>query len=100
MQTVQFEGNLLDAVPFETQTGPRLLAALDGPKGLVKEDEDVTGEPSLVALNWDVGSGWQASPFSVGDGTLDDGEANVTRGELKKSLYTVEALRKMDYEEE
>jgi hypothetical protein len=89
-------------VVFETQTGPRLLAALDGLKGQGDdgEDEAVTGEPSLVAHSWDAESGWVSSPFSVGDGALGDGEADVTRAELRKSLYTIEPLRKMEHEED
>lgn len=87
---------------FQTEAGPRLLAALDGLKGPGNEGEDeaVTGEPSLVAHSWDAESGWQPSPFSVGDGALDDGEADITRAELRKSLYTIEPLRKMEHEED
>lgn len=94
-QTVPLAGNLLDAVTLDTERGPQLLAALDAP-------QDAVGDPSVVTLGWDGESGsWQPSPFPVADGALDDGEADITREELTKSLYSTETtLRKMGHDEE
>ena len=111
VQTDRLPANPLDLIPVDTQTdSPQLIVAMDNsPNGHPESDGQEDGEkespaspsyPSLIKYGWDGDSGWRQTPFEVQDGTPGNGEADITKDELKKSLYTVEPLRKTDYDDD
>lgn len=80
------------------QTSPRILAALDSRHGSGDEEETQKRNPSLVTLSWDEKAGWQPSQFPVA--ALDDDAEEITLQDLKRTLYTLESLRKREYDDE
>ncbi|KAL1865784.1 hypothetical protein VTK73DRAFT_5076 [Phialemonium thermophilum] len=115
-QTVRFAAPPLDVAIASQPTADkpnqdaRLYVSLDISQAATQQhlageaSNNPSGPPpqsSLLTLAWeDASSSWQPAPFAVGDDALDDGEADVSPESLQRSLYAIEPLRKMDYDDE
>ncbi|KAI2640529.1 hypothetical protein GGS26DRAFT_586532 [Hypomontagnella submonticulosa] len=102
-QTLGLPGSPLDATIAPKPVGPlRLVVATDPHHSTAtntESQEDVTGpgEPSLLLFERDEAGNWarQGSIADIADGNLD-----LSREELEKTLYTVGKLRKTEFEDD